>query len=94
MRCRDDQIGGRQEQGDPAEKKTAFVMPTGMNVHGDALCFMVSQGPTCGQTGYITPAVSGVPSAERGDKIRSSYTTPTILGAPESSTETKSEVAT
>ena len=28
--------------------------------------------PTCGQNGYLTPAVSGIPSAsERGDKIRS-----------------------
>ena len=28
--------------------------------------------PTCGQNGYLTPAVSGIPTAsERGDKIRS-----------------------
>ena len=28
--------------------------------------------PTCGQGGYVTPAVSGIPTAsERGDKIRS-----------------------
>ena len=28
--------------------------------------------PTCGQNGYVTPAVSGIPTAsERGDKIRS-----------------------
>ena len=30
------------------------------------------KGPTCGQGGYLTPAVSGIPNAsERGDKIRS-----------------------
>ena len=28
--------------------------------------------PTCGQNGYVTPAVSGIPTAsERGDKVRS-----------------------
>ena len=26
--------------------------------------------PTCGHSGYLTPAVSGVPHALRGDKIR------------------------
>ena len=25
---------------------------------------------TCGHTGYLTPAVSGAPSAQHGDKIR------------------------
>ena len=30
------------------------------------------KGPTCGQNGYLTPAVSGIPTAsQRGDKIRS-----------------------
>ena len=30
------------------------------------------KGPTCGQNGYVTPAVSGIPTAsKRGDKIKS-----------------------
>ena len=28
----------------------------------------MATSPTCGQSGYITPAVSGVPNAQRGDK--------------------------
>ena len=48
--------------------------------------------PTCGQGGYVTPAVSGIPTAsERGDKIRSGplvgngYVTPAVSGIPTAS---------
>ena len=34
----------------------------------------------CGQSGYIAPAVQGVPSA--GEEIRRGYLTPAILGIP------------
>ena len=40
-----------------------------------------SWGPTCGQSGYITVAFSGVPDTEHGDKIRNGYVTLAILGA-------------
>ena len=33
--------------------------------------------PTCGQSGYITPAVLGVPNAQRGDKRSEMATWPT-----------------
>ena len=54
--------------------------------------------PTCGQCGYITPAISGIPTAsERGDKIRSGPlvdVTPAVLGIPTSSERgARSEVA-
>ena len=48
--------------------------------------------PTCGQSGYITPAVLGVPNAQRGDNKtematrptcgQNGYITPVLLGAP------------
>ena len=45
--------------------------------------------PICGRSGYITPAVSGVPnSSERGGKSevpicgRSGYMTPAFYGVP------------
>ena len=46
--------------------------------------------PTCGQSGYITPAVLGIPNT-RGQKPematrptcgQSGYTTPAVLGVP------------
>ena len=37
-------------------------------------------GPTCGQRGYTIPAVSRVPNAQHGDKIRSGYFTHNVLG--------------
>ena len=58
--------------------------------------------PTCGQGGYVTPAVSGIPTAsERGDKIRSgplvgkvaTSTLPSRGSPPLQSGGTKSEVA-
>ena len=30
----------------------------------------IQKWPTCGHSGYLTPAVSGVPNALHGDKIR------------------------
>ena len=38
---------------------------------------MLSSGKTaiCGQDGHMTPAVLGVPTGKRGDKIRSGYLT-------------------
>ena len=39
--------------------------------------------PTCGQNGYVTPAVSGIPTAsERGDKIRSGPLVPKMATSP------------
>ena len=58
--------------------------------------------PTCGQSGYVTPAVSGIPTAsERGDKIRSgplvgkvaTSPLPSRGSPPLQSGGTKSEVA-
>ena len=58
--------------------------------------------PTCGQNGYVTPAVSGIPTAsERGDKIRSgplvgkvaTSPLPSWGSPPLQSGATKSEVA-
>ena len=58
--------------------------------------------PTCGQGGYVTPAVSGIPTAsERGDKIRSGPLVGKVATSPLSSRGspllqsggTKSEVA-
>ena len=58
--------------------------------------------PTCGQNGYVTPAVSGIPTAsERGDKIRSgplvgkvaTSPLPSRGSPPLESGGTKSEVA-
>ena len=58
--------------------------------------------PTCGQNGYVTPAVSGIPTAsERGDKIRSgplvgkvsTSPLPSQGSPPLQSRGTKSEVA-
>ena len=34
--------------------------------------------PTCGQNGYTTPAVLGVPNTWHGDKIRNGYFTPNL----------------
>ena len=57
--------------------------------------------PTCGQSGYVTPAVSGIPiAAERGSKSewptcgQSGYVTPAVSGIPTASERgAKSEVA-
>ena len=42
----------------------------------------LSQGPICGQNGYITLAVSGVFCIQRRDEIRSGHMTPIISGVP------------
>ena len=73
---------------------------------GDPHCFRAGgqnkKWPTCGQGGYVTPAVSGIPTAsERGDKIRSgplvgkvaASTLPCRGSPPLQSGGTKSEVA-
>ena len=57
--------------------------------------------PTCGQSGYVTPAVSGIPTAvERGPNQKwptcgqSGYATPAVSGIPTASERVgKSEVA-
>ena len=42
---------------------------------------LLSREPTCGQSGYITPAILGVPNAKRGKKIRYGYLTLAVVGA-------------
>ena len=56
--------------------------------------------PTCGDSGYLTPAVSGVPNALHGDKIRNGPHVGTVAtyplpsrGSPMLCTGTKSEMA-
>ena len=56
--------------------------------------------PTCGHSGYLTPAVSGVPNALHGDKIRNGPHVGTVAtsplpsrGSPMLCTGTKSEMA-
>ena len=39
-------------------------------------------GPKRGHNCYVTPAFSGIPSANRGEKIRSGYLTPAFSGGP------------
>ena len=73
---------------------------------GDPHCFRAGERnqkwPTCGQGGYVNPAVSGIPTAsERGDKIRSgplvgkvaTSPVPSRGSPPLQSGGTKSEVA-
>ena len=43
---------------------------------------LLSRAPTCGLIGYIAPAISGIPNAQRSDKIRHGYITPAIWGVP------------
>ena len=56
--------------------------------------------PTCGHVGYLTPAVSGVPNALQGDKIRNGPHVGTVAtqplpsrGSPMLCTGTHSEMA-
>ena len=42
----------------------------------------IQKWPTCGHSGYLTPAVSGVPNALHGDKIRNGPHVGTVATSP------------